>query len=117
MLELLDHIWVRLYYRLFVRPRSAAEAAPDWQIDLPAMKAAYRRTKDQNPLAGISMSFYLAGDGEGGKVLCGGLDQISADTQIAIDNMPAYQSKQFLRRLIEEGDRVFRAAWEQSIKE
>jgi hypothetical protein len=112
-----DFILVRLYYRLFVRPRSAAKAAPDWQIDLPAMKTAYRGTKDQNPLAGISMSFYLAGDGEGGKTLCGGLDPIPAEAQAAIDSMPAYQNKQFLRRLIEEGDRVFRAAWEQSVKE
>ncbi|MDR2480311.1 MAG: hypothetical protein LBD48_13515 [Treponema sp.] len=63
------------------------------------------------------MTFYLAGDGEGGKTLCGGLDPIPAETQATIDNMPAQQQKQFLRRLIEEGDRVFRAAWEQSVKE
>ena len=113
MKDLFDFICVRLYYRLFVRPRPAEKAAPEWIIDLPRMKATYRGPKTQSPLAEISMSFYLAGDGEGGKTLCGGLDPIPAAAQTALDNMSARRQKQFLRRLIEEGDRVFRAAWEQ----
>jgi hypothetical protein len=119
MNELLDFILVRLYYRLFVRPRPAAEAAPEWDIDLPSMKATYRgsaQARDHNPFAGITMTFYMAGDGEGGKTLCGGLDPIPTAAQYALDSMPPRRHKQFLRRLIEEGDRVFRTAWEQSAK-
>jgi hypothetical protein len=33
--------------------------------------------------------------------------------QAALDTMPPKHSNRLLRRLIEEGDRVFRAAWEQ----
>jgi hypothetical protein len=62
----------------------------------------------------MTMTFYLAGGGEGGKELCGGLDNIPATAQTALDNMSTRRQKQFLRRLIEEGDRVFRAAWAQS---
>jgi hypothetical protein len=40
--ELIDFIFVRLYYRLFVRPSPAAKAASEWDIDLPGMKAVYR---------------------------------------------------------------------------
>jgi hypothetical protein len=119
MKELIDFIFVRLYYRLFVRPRSAAKAAPEWDIDLSGMKAIYRgpiKTQRHNPLAGIKMTFYLAGDGEGGRTLCGGLGTIPAEAQTALGNMSTRRKKQFLRRLIEEGDRVFRAAWEQSVK-
>jgi hypothetical protein len=119
MKEPLDFILVRLYYRFFVHPRSAVRAAPEWDIDLPGMKAAYRgppQAQAPNLLAGMSMTFYLAGDGEGGKTLCGGLNPIPAAAQTALDNMTTRRRKQFLRRLIEEGDRVFRAAWEQSIK-
>jgi hypothetical protein len=114
MKDLFDFVLIRLYYHLFVRPRPAAKAAPEWDIDLSAMKAAYRGPQSQapNPLAGMSMTFYLAGDGEGGETLCGGLDPIPAAAQTALDNMSTRRSKQFLRRLIEEGDRVFRAAWE-----
>jgi hypothetical protein len=117
MQELLDHIWVRLYYRLFVRPRPAIKVASEWDIDLPGMKAAYRGTKTETRFAGVTMDFYIAGDGEGGKTLCGGLGTIPAKAQTALDNMPSRQRKQFLRRLIEEGDCVFRAAWEQSLTE
>jgi hypothetical protein len=117
MKELFDFILTRLYYRLFVRPRPAAKAAPEWNIDLPDMKAVYQgqpQTQGHNLFAGITMTFYLTNDGEGGKTLCGGLDAISAAAQTALDNMNPRRRKQFLRRLIEEGDRVFRAAWEQS---
>jgi hypothetical protein len=111
--ELLDFILVRLYYLLFVRPRPAAKATPEWDIDLPSMKAAYRGpAQDKSLFAGMSMTFYTANDGEGGKTLCGGLDPIPAAVQTALDNMSARNQKQFLRCLIEEGDRVFRAAWE-----
>jgi hypothetical protein len=112
----IDFMLVRLYYRLFVRPRTAAKVAPEWDIDLSAMKATYRgpQAKEQTPLAGISMTFYLIGDGEGGKELCGGLGTIPAKAQTSLDTMSARKQKQFLRRLIEEGDRVFRTAWEQS---
>jgi hypothetical protein len=119
MKELFDFIFVRLYYRLFIRPRPAAKAAPEWDIDLPAMKAIYRgaaQDKSHSPLAGMSMTFYMAGNAEGGKELCGGLDPIPPEAQTALDNMSARRRKQFLRRLIEEGDRVFRTAWEQSVK-
>jgi hypothetical protein len=119
MKDLLDFILVRLFYKLFVRPRPSAKAASEWDIDLPGMKAAYRgppQNQEHNPLANMTMTFYLAGDGEGGKELCGGLDEISAAAQAALDAMSLGRQKQFLRRLIEEGDRVFRAAWEQSEK-
>jgi hypothetical protein len=116
MKELIDFIFVRLYYRLFIRPRPAAKAAPEWDIDLPGMKATYRGlAQGQSPFAGITMTFYLAGNGEGGKTLCGGLGTIPAKAQTALDNMSTRRCKQFLRRLIEEGDRVFRTAWEQSL--
>jgi hypothetical protein len=118
MKELFDFILIRLYYFLFVRPRPAAKAAPEWDIDLLGMKATYRgpQPKGKNPFTGMSMTFYIASDGEGGKTLCGGLDPIPAAAQTALDNMPAHQRKQFLRRLIEEGDRVFRITREQSAK-
>jgi hypothetical protein len=93
-----------------------AKAAPEWNIDLPGMKAVYRgppQAQKQSPFAGVTMAFYLAGDGEGGKNLCGGLSTIPAKAQTALDNMTTHRRKQFLRRLIEEGDRVFRTAWEQ----
>jgi hypothetical protein len=115
MKELFDFILVRLYYRLFVRPRPAVRASLEWDIDLPGMKATYRkpaRIQGQSPFAGTTMDFYIAGDGEGGKTLCGGLGTITAEAQAALDNMPTRRRKQFLRRLIEEGDRVFRSAWE-----
>jgi hypothetical protein len=117
MRELIDFIFVRLYYRLFVRPRPAVKAAPEWDIDLPGMKATYRgpQAKDQSPFAGMSMSFYMASDGEGGKTLCGGLGTIPAKSQTVLGNMSDLRRKQFLRRLIEEGDRVFRTTWEQSV--
>jgi hypothetical protein len=118
MKELVDFILLRLYYRLFVRPRPAAKAALEWDIDLPGMKTTYRgsaQAQEQNPFAGTTMTFYMAGDGEGGQTLCGGLDTIPATAQTALDNMSARRRKQFLRRLIEEGDRVFRTAWEQSL--
>ena len=112
--ELFDFIFARLYYQLFVRPRTATKAAPEWDIDLPGMKATYRgQAQGQSPFAGIPMTFYLAGDGEGGRTLCGGLGTIPAKAQTALDNMNPRRRKQFLRRLIEEGDCVFRAAWEQ----
>jgi hypothetical protein len=116
MKDLFDFILVRLYYRLFVRPRPVAKAAPEWDIDLSGMKATYRgsQTKEKSPFASMVMDFYIAGDGEGGKTLCGGLGTIPAKAQAALDNMPTRRRKQFLRRLIEEGDRVFRTAWEQS---
>jgi hypothetical protein len=120
MKALIDFILLRLYYWLFVRPRPAAKAAPEWNIDLPGMKATYRgpaQDQGRNPLTGMSMTFYLAGDGEGGKTLCGGLDGIPAETQSILDTMSTRRRKQFLRRLIEEGDRVFRTAWEQSLTE
>jgi hypothetical protein len=120
MKDLFDFIFVRLYYRLFVRPRPAAKATPEWNIDLPGMKATYRgppQVREQSPFAGITMIFYMAGDGEGGKTLCGGLGTIPAEAQTALDNMSPRRHKQFLRRLIEEGDRVFRAAWEQTLVE
>jgi hypothetical protein len=119
MNDLFDFILLRLYYRLFIRPRPAAKAAPEWAIDLSAMKAAYRgpmQAQGHNPFAGITMTFYMAGDGEGGKNLCGGLGTIPDEAQTALDNMPTRRRKQFLRRLIEEGDRVFRTAWGQSTK-
>jgi hypothetical protein len=53
MKELFDFILVRLYYRLSVRPRPAAKAAPEWGIDLPGMKAIYRgavQTQGHTPL-------------------------------------------------------------------
>jgi hypothetical protein len=118
MKDLIDFILTRLYYRLFVRPRPATKAAPEWDIDLPGMKATYRgsaQAREQNPLASITMTFYMAGDGEGSKTLCGGLGIIPAKAQTALDNMSVRRHKQFLRRLIEEGDRVFRTAWEQSL--
>ena len=117
MKDIFDFIFVRLYYFLFVRPRTADQAAAEWSISLSAMQATYRGPKGPSPLAGISMSFYLAGDGEGGKTLCGGLDPIPAEAQTGLDKMNTHHQKQFLRRLIEEGDRVFRTAWEQSAKE
>jgi hypothetical protein len=95
-------ILVRLFCRLFVRPRPAAKAAPEWDIDLSGMKAVYKgpiQTKGHNPFAGMTMTFYLAGDGEGGKELCGGLDTIPATAQTALDNMSTRRQKQFLRRL------------------
>jgi hypothetical protein len=119
MKEPIDFILTRLYYRLFVRPRPAEKAAPEWDIDLPGMKAVYRgpaKAREPNPLAGITMTFYLAADGEGGKTLCGGLGTIPAKAQTALDNMNPRRRKQFLHRLIEEGDRIFRTAWKQSIK-
>jgi hypothetical protein len=115
--ELFDFIFIRLYYRLFVRPRPAAKAASEWDIDLPGMKAIYRgpvHVQNNSPFAGITMTFYMAGDGEGGKTLCGGLGTIPAEAQTALDTMTTHLRKQFLRRLIEEGDRVFRTAWEKS---
>jgi hypothetical protein len=118
MKDLIDFILTRLYYRLFVRPRPATKAALEWDIDLPGMKAAYRgpaQAQGHSPFAGITMTFYLAGDGEGGKTLCGGLGTLPTKAQTALDNMNTHNRKQFLRRLIEEGDRVFRAAWEQSL--
>jgi hypothetical protein len=119
MKELFDFIFVRLYYRVFVRPRPAAKATPEWDIDPSGKKAVYRgppQSQEQNPFAGITMTFYMAGDGEDGKTLCGGLGTIPAEAQTALDNMNPRRRKQFLRRLIEEGDRVFRTAWEQSVK-
>jgi hypothetical protein len=118
MKELIDFILTRLYYRLFVRPRQAAKAAPEWDFNLHGMKAIYRgptRTRSHNPLAGITMTFYMASDGKGGKTLCGGLGTIPAEAQTALGTMTARRRKQFLRRLIEEGDRVFRTVWEQSL--
>jgi hypothetical protein len=114
--EFFDFILLCLYYRLFIRPRPAAKAAPEWDINLPAMKAAYRGPQSKAPslLAEMSMTFYLADDGESGKTLCGGLDPISAAAQTALNNMTTRHCTKFLRRLIEEGDRVFRTAWEQS---
>jgi hypothetical protein len=53
------------------------------------------------------MTFYMAGDGEGGKTSCGGLDTIPVEAQTALDAMTTRRRKQFLRRLIEEGDRIF----------
>ena len=120
MKELFDFILVRLYYLLFVRPRPITKAAPEWDIDLPNMKAIYQgpvQAKEQSPFADITMTFYMAGDGEGGKNLCCGLDTIPAKAQTALDNMPTRRRTQFLRRLIEEGYRVFRTAWERSLKE
>jgi hypothetical protein len=117
MEEVFDFLLLRIYYHLFVRPRSALKAATEWDIDLPGMKAVYRgspQPREQNPFAGITMMFYLARDGEGGKTLCGGLGTIPAEAQTALDNMSAHRQRQFLRRLIEEGDRVFRSAWGQS---
>jgi hypothetical protein len=115
--DFFDFILLCLYYRLCIRPRSVAKIAPEWDIDLSAMKAVYRGPQSKSPslLAGMSMTFYIAGDGKGGKTLCGGLDPIPAVAQTALDNMTARRRKQFLRRLIEEGDRVYRTAWEQSI--
>jgi hypothetical protein len=117
MYELFDYIFVRLYYRLFIRPQSAAKAAPEWIINLPDMTAAYRgpsKTQGNNPLADMTMTFYMAGDGEGGKVLCGALTTIPAKAQTTLDKMSPRRRKRFLRRLIEEGDCVFRTAWEQA---
>jgi hypothetical protein len=118
MKDLFDFIFVRFYYRLFVRPRSVAKVAPEGDIDLSGMKATYKgsQPKNQTNFVGMTMDFYLAGDGEGGKILCGGLGAIPAKAQTVLDNMPTRRRKQFLRRLIEEGDRVFRTAWEQSAK-
>jgi hypothetical protein len=113
--EFFDFISLCLYYHLFVHPRSAAKAAPEWDINVSGMKAAYRgppQAQGHDPFAGITMTFYMARDGEGGKTLCGGLDTIPAETQTALDNMTTHRRKQSLRRLIEEGDRVFRAEWE-----
>jgi hypothetical protein len=118
MKDIFDFILVRLFYYLFVRPRPVAKAAPEWDIDLPGMKAVYRgkvQAQEHSPLAGITMTFYMTGDGEGGKTLCGGLGTIPAEAQTALDTMTTRRRKQFLRRLIEEGDRVFRKAWEQSL--
>jgi hypothetical protein len=101
MKELLDFILTRLYYHLFVRPRPAVKVSPEWDIDLPGMKAAYRgppQAQGHNPFAGITMTFYLAGDGEGGKTLCGGLGTIPANAQTTLDNMSARHHRQFLRR-------------------
>jgi hypothetical protein len=118
MIGLLDFILVRLYYRIFVRPRPATKVAPEWDIDLSSMKATYRGSAQvESPFTGMSMTFYMASDGEGGKILCGGLDPIPATAQYALDSMSPRRCKQFLRRLIEEGDRVFRSAWEQSLTE
>jgi hypothetical protein len=119
MKDSFDFILVRLYYHIFVRPRPAAKAALEWNIDLPGMKATYRgppQAQGHNPFAGMTMTFYIASDGEGGKTLCGGLGTIPAEAQAAIDTMTTHSRKQFLRRLIEEGDRVFRTAWKQSTK-
>ena len=117
MKDIFDFIFVRLYYFLFVRPRTADKVFPEWNIDLSSMKATYRgQDQGHDPLAGITMTFYLAGDGEGGKTLCGGLDSIPAATQTALDAMPPKHSSRLLCRLIEEGDRVFRTVWEQSTK-
>jgi hypothetical protein len=115
--DFFDFILLYLYYRLCIRPRSVAKIAPEWDIDLPGMKSIYRgpQAKDQSSFAGMSMTFYIAGDGKGGKTLCGGLDPITAAAQTALNNMTTRRHKQFLRRLIEEGDHVFRTAWEQSI--
>jgi hypothetical protein len=77
--EFFDFILLCVYYRLLIRPRSVAKAAPKWDIDLPGMKAVYRglaQTQKQNPFAGIMMTFYKARDGEGGKSLCVGFDTI-----------------------------------------
>jgi hypothetical protein len=118
MKDLFDFILTRLYYRLFVRPRPVGKVSPEWDIDLSGMKAAYRgpaQTQGYNPLAGITMTFYMAGDGEGGKTLCGGLGAVPPEAQTALDNMIPRRRKQFLRRLIEEGDRVFRTTWKQSV--
>jgi hypothetical protein len=118
MNDLIDFILLRLYYRLFIRPRPGTKAALEWDIDLPAMKAVYRgppQSQGHNPFSGITMTFYMAGDGKGGKNLCGGLGTIPAEAQTALDTMTTRRRKQFLRRLIEEGDRVFRSAWEQSL--
>jgi hypothetical protein len=118
MKEAFDFLLLRIYYHLFVRPRSALKAASEWSIDLPGMKATYQgpvQTQGNNPLSGITMTFYIAGNGEGGKTLCGGLGTIPAEAKTTLDNMSAHRHKQFLRRLIEEGDRVFRSAWEQSL--
>jgi hypothetical protein len=117
MKELFDFILTRVYYRLFVHPRPATKAAFEWGIDLPGMKAAYRgppQAQGHNPFAGMTMTFYMASDGEGGKTLCGGIGTIPAEAQTTLDTMTTRRRKQFLRRLIEEGDRVFRTAWEQS---
>jgi hypothetical protein len=81
------------------------------------MKAIYRgpmQAQGHNPFTGMIMTFYIAGDGEGGKTLCGGLDPIPAEAQTALGTMTTHRRKQFLRRLIEEGDRVFRTAWSKS---
>jgi hypothetical protein len=86
----------------------------------PGLKATYRgpaQAQGHSPFTGITMTFYIAGDGEGGKTLCGGLDTIPSEAQAALDTMTTHRRKQFLRRLIEEGDRVFRSAWEQSLME
>jgi hypothetical protein len=94
------------------------KAVLEWDIDLPGMKAIYRgsaQAREQNPLVGITMTFYMAADGEGRKNLCGGLGTIPAEAQTALDAMTTRRQKQFLRRLIEEGDRVFRTAWKQSV--
>jgi hypothetical protein len=118
MKEPIDFILTRVYYRLFVRPRPTAKAASEWDIDLFNMKATYQgptQTTKNSPFTGMIMNFYMANDGEGGKELCGGLNIIPAEAQTALDDMPARRRKQFLRRLIEEGDRVFRTAWEQSV--
>jgi hypothetical protein len=117
MRELIDYVFIHLYYHLFIRPRPAVKAAPEWVVDLPAMLATYRgppQTQGNNPFAGLSMTFYMAGDGEGGKELCGGLTTIPTEAQTALDEMSQSHRKHFLRRLIEEGDRVFRTTWEQA---
>jgi hypothetical protein len=117
MKELIDFIATRLYYHLFVRPRAAAKVAPEWDINLPNMEATYQGPQAQPQFSGITMTFYLAADGKGGQNICGGLNTIPAEAQTALDNMTTRRSKQFLRRITEEGDRVFRAAWRQSAVE
>jgi hypothetical protein len=42
------------------------------------------------------------------------LNAIPATAQTALDNIRPRRQKQFFRRLIEEGDRVFRTAWTHS---
>jgi hypothetical protein len=45
MKELLNFIFVQLYYRLFICPRPAAKAAPEWDIDIPGMIARGYKAK------------------------------------------------------------------------
>jgi hypothetical protein len=119
MKELFDFILIRLYYRLFIHPRPAAKASSEWDFGLLGMKAIYQgpaQARSHNLLAGITMTFYMASDGEEGKTLCDGLSVIPTEAQTILDNMSTRRRKKILRRLIEEGDRVFRTAWEQSVK-